>query len=108
MPKFLIEANYTAEGLQVLLKEKPSTRQAVIRETFASVGGKLEAVYYALGGTDVYVVFECPDHVSAAAVAVAVSATGLVRTKTVPLLTIEEADRAVSTKTSYRAPGAKS
>jgi uncharacterized protein with GYD domain len=107
MPKFLVEGRYTPEGLRALAHEKPSSRQAVLKETFASVGGKLEAVYYALGGTDVYVVFECPDHVSAAAVSLAASSTGMIRTKTIPLLTIEEADRAISTKTSYRAPGVK-
>jgi uncharacterized protein with GYD domain len=105
MPKFLIEANYTAKGLRALAQEKPSSRQAVIRETFASLGGKLEAIYYALGDRDVFVLCELPDHVSAAAVSVAVSATGMVRTRTIPLLTVEEADRAVSMRTSYRAPG---
>ena len=53
-----------------------------------------------------YILCECPDHVSAAAVSLAVSASGLVHTKTIPLLTVEEADRALSMKTSYRAPGA--
>jgi uncharacterized protein with GYD domain len=107
MPKFLIEANYTSKGLRALAQEKPSSRQAVLKETLASLGGKLEGVYYALGDRDVYVVCECPDHVSAAALSMAVSATGMVRTKTIPLLTIDEADRAISTKTSYRAPGMK-
>ena len=105
MAKFLIEANYTAEGVKALIREKPSSRQAVIKETLTSIGGKLEALYYALGQRDVILVCELPDHVSAAALAMAVSATGLVRTKTIPLLTIEEADRAASTKVSYRAPG---
>lgn len=108
MPKFLIEANYTSKGLRALAQERPSSRQAVIRETFASLGGKLEAMYYALGDRDVFVLCELPDHVSAAALSVAVSSTGLVRTKTIPLLTIEEADRAVGTRTSYRAPGHRS
>jgi hypothetical protein len=36
----------------------------------------------------------------------AVSATGLVRTKTTALLTVEETDRALAKKVSYRAPGA--
>jgi uncharacterized protein with GYD domain len=35
----------------------------------------------------------------------AISASGLVRTKTIPLLTVEEADRALGMKTGYRAPG---
>lgn len=106
MPKFLIEASYSPEGLQGLQKEKASGRQAVIKEVLASVGGKLEAAYFALGDTDAYILCECPDHVSAAAISLAASAAGLVHTKTTALLTVEEVDRALAMKTSYRAPGA--
>ncbi len=106
MPKFLIEASYTAEGLRGLMKDKATGRQAVVKEALAALGGKLESAYFALGDHDVYVLCECPDHVSAAALALAVSASGLVHTKTIPLLTVEETDRALSMKTGYRAPGA--
>ena len=106
MPKFLIEATYTPEGLRGLAKDKASGRQAVVKEALASLGGKLEATYFALGDSDVYVLCDCPDHVTAAALSLAVSASGLVRTKTIPLLTVEEADRALTMKTAYRAPGA--
>ena len=47
-----------------------------------------------------------PDIVSGAALSLAVSATGLVRTKSTALLTIEETDRALAKKIVYRAPGA--
>ena len=106
MPKFLIEASYTAEGLRGLSKDKASGRQAVVKEALASVGGKLEAAYFALGDTDVYVLCECPDHVSAAAISLAVSASGLVRTKTTQLMTVAETDRALAMKPGYRAAGA--
>ena len=106
MAKFLIEASYTAEGLRGLAKDKASGRQAAITQALAAVGGKLEAVYYAFGNRDVFVIFECPDNISAAALSLAVSATGLVRTKTTPLLTVEETDKALSKSVKYRAPGA--
>jgi uncharacterized protein with GYD domain len=106
MPKFLIQGTYAAEGLRALAKDKASGRQAVVKEALASLGGKLEGAYFALGDADVYVLCECPDHVSAAALSLAVSASGLVRTKTIPLLTVEETDRALAMKTGYRAPGA--
>jgi uncharacterized protein with GYD domain len=70
------------------------------------VGGKLISIYYALGEGDVYVVCECPDHVAAAAVSLAASSSGPIRTKTTSLLTVEETDRALATNTGYRAPGA--
>lgn len=106
MPKFLIEASYSPEGLQGLQKDKASGRAAVIKEVLASVGGKLESAHFALGDTDAYILCEVPDHVSAAAISLAVSAAGLVRTKTTALLTVEEVDRALAMKTAYRAPGA--
>jgi uncharacterized protein with GYD domain len=105
MPKFLIEGSYTAEGLKGLAKEKASGRQAVLNEALASLGGKLEGIYYALGDADVYIFCDCPDHVSAAALSLAASSTGLVRTKTIALMTVEETDRALSMKLTYRAPG---
>lgn len=49
---------------------------------------------------------EVPDNVSAAAVALAVNASGMVRVRTTPLLSTEEVDEAVKRRTDYRAPGA--
>ena len=106
MPKFLIEGSYTSEGLRGLAKEKASGRQAVLNEALKSIGGELEGIYYAFGDTDVYVLCECPDNVSVAALSLAASSTGLVRTKTIPLMTVEETDRALGIKSAYRAPGA--
>jgi uncharacterized protein with GYD domain len=106
MPKFLIEGSYSAEGLRGLAKDKASGRQAAVKDALASLGGKLEGVYYALGDADVYVLCECPDHVSAAALSLAASASGMIRTKTIPLMTVEETDRALTMKSGYRAPGA--
>ncbi len=48
---------------------------------------------------------DLPDAVSATALALAVSATGLVRTKTTVLLTVEETDKALQKKVAYRGPG---
>ena len=105
MPKFLVEGSYTSEGLQGLAKDKASGRQAAVEEALKSLGGKLDAVYFALGEADVYLLCECPDHVTAAALALAASSTGLVRTKTIPLLTAAETDRALAMKVGYKAPG---
>jgi uncharacterized protein with GYD domain len=63
-------------------------------------------MYFALGEHDVLLIVDMPDVVSGAALGLRVSATGLVRTKTASLLTIEEADRALAKTVDYRAPGA--
>jgi len=106
MAKYMIEASYTAEGLRGLAKDKASGRKAALEKALTSMGGKLDALYYAFGAADVYVVCDCPDNVSAAALSLAASSSGLVRTKTIPLLTVEETDQALAKQTSYRAPGA--
>src|SRR5690349_2668783 len=106
MPMFLVEGSYTADGLKGLAKESASGRQAAVRDALASLGGKLMGVYYALGDADVYVLCECPDHVAVAALSLAASSSGLIRTKTTALMTVEETDRAIAMKSAYRAPGA--
>jgi len=70
-----------------------------------SLGGKVEACYYALGDHDVVLIVDMPDVISGAALGLRVSASGLVRTKTTALLTIDEADRALSKTVDYRPPG---
>src|ERR1700730_9561855 len=106
MPKYLIEASYTAEGLRGLQKDKASGRKQAVTRVVESLEGKVEAMYFALGEHDVVIIADLPDTVSAAALSLSVSATGLVRTKSTALLTIEETDRALTKKISYRAPGA--
>jgi uncharacterized protein with GYD domain len=106
MSKYLVEAAYTAEGLRGLQKDKASGRKQAVTKVVESLDGKVDAFYFAFGEYDVVIVADMPDVVSAAALSMAVSATGLVRTKTTALLTVEETDRALAKKVSYRAPGA--
>jgi hypothetical protein len=46
-----------------------------------------------------------PKYLIAAALGIARSATGLVRTRTTALMTVEEVDRALEKTVNYRAPG---
>lgn len=105
MPKYLVQAAYTAEGLRGLEKDKASGRKQAVTQAVEGVGGKLEAIYFALGDHDVLLIVDMPDVVSGAALGLRVSSSGLVRTKTTALLTVEEADRALSKSVNYRAPG---
>jgi len=106
MPKFLIEATYTAEGYKGLSKDKPSGRKAAIAQAVRKLGGNLDAAYFCLGENDVVLIVDLPDHLAAAALGSAACASGMARTKTTVLLTVEEADQALSKPTDYRAPGA--
>jgi uncharacterized protein with GYD domain len=105
MPKYLIQANYVGEGLKGLLKEGGSSRRAAVEKLYGSVGGKVEAFYYAFGETDLFMIADVPDNVSAAALSLAVNASGAATSKVTVLMTAEEMDAAVKKTTSYRAPG---
>jgi len=105
MPKYLVETSYTAEGIRGLLKDKASARRQAVEKLLQSVDGKLEAFYYAMGDRDVVTIVDLPDAAAAAAISFTGSATGLFRVTTTPLLTVEEVDRALAKKLSFRAPG---
>ena len=101
----MLQANYVGEGIKGLLKEGGTSRRAAAEKAVKSVGGTMEAFYYAFGDTDVFVVAEVPDQVSMAALALTISASGAVTTKTTVLMTAEEVDAATKKTPSYRAPG---
>ena len=106
MAKYLVEAKYTSEGLRGLLKDKASGRKAAVSSALESMGGKVESFYFTFGNNDVIVICDMPDNVSAAALSLSASSTGLVRTRTTPLLSVEEADAAIGKGAKYRGPGA--
>ena len=105
MPKFMFLCNYSTEGLKGFQKDKGSGRRRAITQLAEAVGGKLDALYFGIGEYDAYVICDLPDIATATNIAVTVSATGLVHTKTVALLTVEEADQALSKQIAYRPPG---
>ena len=44
MPKYLVEASYTAEGLRGLQKDKASGRKQAVTKLVESLEGKVEAM----------------------------------------------------------------
>ncbi|HZY99653.1 MAG TPA: GYD domain-containing protein, partial [Candidatus Baltobacteraceae bacterium] len=94
-----------AEGAKGLLKSSGSARRKVVEETTAEVGGKLEAFYFAFGERDAIIIIDVPSNAAAAALSMAVNATGALRSKTTPLLTVEEIDTAINDRIVYKAPG---
>lgn len=106
MAKFLVKGSYTAEGAKGLLKEGASARRAAVQKSFEGLGAKIEAMYFALGDADVYLICEAPDVTSVIAMSLAANAAGGVRVSTTPLLSVEEMDAATKKSVTYRAPGA--
>ncbi len=105
MPKYLVVATYTAEGAKGVLKDGGSKRRQAAEAALKSVGGKVDAFYFAFGENDVYAVIDAPDNVSVAAASLTIGASGAVRTKTIVLLTPEEVDQAIKKAPAYQAPG---
>lgn len=105
MPKFLVEATYTAEGHKGLSTDKGSGRKAAVAQAVKKLGGKLEVMYFCLGEHDAILIVDMPDHLCVAALASVACASGMVRTKTTLLLSVTEADEAFSKAVAYRAPG---
>jgi uncharacterized protein with GYD domain len=105
MPKYLVRGSYTAEGTRGLLKDGGTKRRAAVEGLMKGIGGTVESFYYAFGDADVYVIVDGPDNVSAAAVSLAVNASGLTTVTLTPLLTAEEIDRATKKAVRYQGPG---
>ena len=105
MPKYLIQATYTAEGAKGLLAEGGTKRREAAAKAVKAAGGKVEAFYFCFGTSDAIVVVDLPDNMSAAGVALAINASGLVTSNTTVLLTAAEIDEATKKGYPYRGPG---
>jgi uncharacterized protein with GYD domain len=131
MAKYLAQISYTVEGAKGLIKEGGSKRLEAVEQltkdlsppavqlpltmSFCSmeavdhlvkgVGGTLEAFYYAFGDYDLIIIMELPDNASAAALSLAVTASGASKVRTTVLLSPEEIDQATKKSFNYRPPG---
>lgn len=105
MAKYLLEVSYTLDGIKGVKAKGGSARVAAAKAAAESAGGSVEQFYFAFGGTDVYVICDFPDDVSAASLALTVAAGGGATVKTVVLLTPEEIDQAATKSVSYSPPG---
>ncbi len=106
MPRYLARASYGVEGVGGLLKEGGTARRDALTAAIASVGGTVEAFYYAFGDDDLYIIMDVPDQVAAAALGLAIGGAGAISWSTTVLLTPEEIDAAVGASVDYRPPGA--
>ena len=105
MPKYLMEVCYTADGAKGVLKDGGTKRREAAKGAVASVGGTLEAMYFAFGDCDVVCIVDAPDAASMAAASMNLAASGAVTCKTRVLLTVEDIDAASKKSPSYTPPG---
>jgi uncharacterized protein with GYD domain len=108
MPLHLSKFSYTPETWARLIAN-PEDRRTAAQSYIDSVGGKLHGFWYAFGKHDGYNLWEAPDNVSMAGVALAISSGGALSSlETTVLLTVDETMDALRTakQVQYRAPGA--
>jgi uncharacterized protein with GYD domain len=53
LPKYLWKVSYTKAGVRGVAKEGASSRRDAVRHAIQSLGGEIEAVYFAFGDADV-------------------------------------------------------
>jgi uncharacterized protein with GYD domain len=90
MALYMYQASYTAKSMAAQLKE-PEDPVEAIRSALEDAGAELVVTGFPFGEYDVLVVYEAPDDVTAASVAMAVAAAGEVKSaKTTRLLSGQE------------------
>ena len=106
MPKYLITANYTAQGMEGIRAGGAKSRVDAVSTMLEAMGGRLESFHFAFGDTDVFAIVDVLDDEAAAAMALAINSSGAVNASTTKLLTVEQVDEALQRTVDYRPPGA--
>ena len=107
MPLYLSTFSYTPETWTRLIAN-PEDRRKAAQSYIESVGGKLHGFWYAFGAHDGYTLWEAPDNVAMATVALAISGGGALSSfETTVLMTVDETMDALrrAEQVQYRAPG---
>ena len=108
MPLYLSKFSYTPETWAKMIGN-PEDRRKAAKTYIESVGGKLHGFWYAFGAHDGYTLWEAPDNVSMAAVALAIGSGGaLSKLETAVLMTVDETIDALrkASQVRYKPPGA--
>ena len=108
MPLYLTKFSYTPATWARLIAH-PEDRRKAAQSYIEAVGGKLHGFWYAFGAYDGYNLWEAPDNVSMAAVAMAIGGGGALSSiDTTVLMTVDDTIDAMrkASEIPYRAPGA--
>lgn len=108
MPMYLTRFSYTPATWAKLI-QNPEDRRAAATQYIEAVGGTLHGFWYAFGEHDAYAVYEAPNNVAIAAMALAIGSGGALSAyQTIVLLTVDETLAALRQAGSitYRPPGA--
>ena len=91
MAFFLLQVGYTPEGWKALI-EHPQNRIEAIKPAIEQLDGKVVDGWLSFGEYDIVAILDLPTNVSAAAMSMAFSAGGVLKSiKTTPLISMDEA-----------------
>jgi uncharacterized protein with GYD domain len=107
MPLYLYQLAYAPESIAAQMQNPQDRLEAAARPSVEAVGGKLVGGGFSFGEYDIVILYEAPDDVSAAAVALAVASGGAIKTqKTTKLLSgdewVQALGKATTVGNSYR------
>lgn len=88
MPTFICLFGWTEQGIRNV--EDTAQRAAKFKTSIKKAGGAVKNIYWTMGHYDGVIIFEAPDDATAAAVMMAGSSLGNVRTETLRAFTEEE------------------
>lgn len=95
MNYYLIQASYTSQAIAAMVKN-PQDRAAAVRPMIEKAGGKLHGLWFTFGDTDIVAIAEMPNNISAAAISMAIGASGVMSSyRSTALMTSGEAVEAM-------------
>lgn len=106
MSYYLIQASYTSQAIAAMVKN-PQDRAAAVRPMIEKAGGKLHGLWFTFGETDIVAIAEMPNNISAAAISMAIGASGVMSSyRSTALMTSGEAVEAMqqAAAVTYQAP----
>jgi len=106
MPLYLIQGSYTPQAWAALAKN-PEDREQAVKTLVERAGGRFQTLYYAFGEHDVIGTMEAPDAQTAAAISIAITSAGHLKSvQTTVLMTVKEAMDAMKKagKLAYQPP----
>ena len=107
MPLYLSKFSYTPETWARLIGN-PEDRRIAATSYFESVDGQLHGFWYAFGEHDGYALWEAPDNISMAGVALAIGSGGALSSQeTTVLMSVEDTIEALTKakQVQYKPPG---
>ena len=96
MSFYMTQAKLSKDAIGAMIA-KPQDRSGPVSKMLEAVGGKLHHYFFAFGEYDIVVLYEAPDHASAAAPLLAAAGAGTISgSRTTVLISMEEAMTAMS------------